>query len=214
MKIVGNAQANLVLGGKGNDTLYGGKGNDTLQGDNGKNVFVYANGDGNDVIIDYNTGDKINLTSGTMGESSVKDNDFVFKVGKGKITLTNGAGKVITVVSKKGNTIIGNDKANTLKGSDGADTLQGGKGDDSLWGGKGNDTFIYASGDGNDKIFDYASGDLLQIVGGSFSKSSYKEGTLTLTVGKGSITMENISTSTDFNINGKTYHISGKKLVK
>ncbi|MBR4152623.1 MAG: calcium-binding protein [Selenomonadaceae bacterium] len=378
LKIVGNAKNNLVLGGKGNDTIYGGKGNDTLQGDNGKNVFVYANGDGNDVIIDYNTGDKINLTSGAMGESSVKGNDFVFKVGKGKITLTNGADKVIAVVDKNGNNkIVGNDKAdviiggkgndtltgnagndtltggngadifvyangngkdiitdyteedkiqitqgkatvkksgkdviftvgkgkisvkgaadkivtyidasgktnyypaptkdsviingttakllgeyksdtfnvskvkngskvkeinaadvssnlkivgnakanlvlggagnNSLLGNKGADTLQGGKGNDSLWGGAGNDTFIYAKGDGNDTIFDYASGNLLQIVGGSFSKSSYKEGTLTLTVGKGSITMENITTSTDFNINGKTYHISGKKLVK
>lgn len=111
----------------------------------------------------------------------------------------------------------GND---TLKGGSGNDTLWGGAGTDKLYGGDGDDTFIYKPGDGKDTIFDYKSGDIIRILksdgsaGGSYKKSSYKNGTLTLTIGSGSLTMKNVSTSTTFNINDKSYEISGSKLTK
>ncbi|MBR4152667.1 MAG: calcium-binding protein, partial [Selenomonadaceae bacterium] len=217
LKIFGNEKTNVILGGYGNDTIYGGKNNDTLQGGDGKNVFVYDNGDGNDVIVDYNTGDKISLASGAVSSQSVKGSDVVLKVGKGKITLNNGVDKVITVVDKNGNNrIIGGTKNDNIKGGKGADTLQGGKGNDSLWGGAGNDTFIYANGDGKDTIYGFANDDMLKITG-TFSTSCNKSKTeIYFKVGStaNAITLKDFGKTTTFNINSTAYKISGTSLVK
>ena len=95
--------------------------------------------------------------------------------------------------------------------------------------GAGNDSLIFynatnlsvSAGEGNDKIFDYQSGDMLRILksdgtaGGKFKKSSYKDGTLSLTISSGGeVLFDNVTTSTDFNINGTIYKISNSKLVK
>lgn len=48
--------------------------------------------------------------------------------------------------------------ADTLVGGDGNDILRGGRGDDVLTGGGGADTFIFAVGDGHDRITDFTSG--------------------------------------------------------
>ena len=214
MEIIGNAQANVILGGKGDDTIYGGKGNDTLQGGEGANVFVYKSG--NDKIIDYDAGDKISLESGAVSNVSVKGSDSVITVGKNKITVTGGADKVITITDKRGNErIIGNAKANTLKGGSGNDTLQGGKGNDKLWGNGGADTFIYDSGDGKDIIYGFDNTDMLKITGAVTGTANAKGTEVYFKVGSTSkaITLKNF-TATTFNVNGDAYHISGKKLVK
>ena len=126
--------------------------------------------------------------------------------------LVGGAGKDI---------IYGQNGNDTLWGGAGNDTLWGGKGNDTLYGGDGDDTFIFRAGDGKDTILDFASGDLLQILDadgndGTFSKASYSNGTLTLTVANsgGTIYLKNLTTATDININGATYKISGKTLAK
>ncbi len=50
---------------------------------------------------------------------------------------------------------------------------------------------------------------------GKFTKSNYNIGMLALTISGGrQVIFDNVSTSTDFNINSDAYHISGKKLVK
>ncbi|SOC08246.1 Ca2+-binding RTX toxin-like protein [Rhodobacter sp. JA431] len=61
----GGAGNDLLLGGGENDTLSGGLGDDTLWGEAGADVFVFASGDGADVIGDFSaaSGDRINLTS-------------------------------------------------------------------------------------------------------------------------------------------------------
>ena len=100
--ITGNAKANLILGGFGHDTIIGGKNNDTLYGSDGDDVFVYNNGDGNDLIVDYGSGDKISLAAGSISSDSIKGDDYVFTVGANKITLKNAANKEITVINSKG----------------------------------------------------------------------------------------------------------------
>ena len=146
----------------------------------------------------------VKITGNALDNSIVggTKNDTIYG-GKGNDTLTGGKG---------------NDK---LAGQSGNDTLWGGAGNDSLWGGKGNDTFIYQAGDGKDKIFDYSSGDILKILkadgaaGGKYKKSKFSDGTLALTIsGGGSLLFKNVTTSTNFNINDKSYKISGSKLVK
>jgi Ca2+-binding RTX toxin-like protein len=69
----------------------------------------------------------------------------------------------------------GND---TLIGNDGANILTGGAGNDALTGGLGDDIFDFgASNNGNDTITDLASGDVIRILGESFTGS--------VTTGKG-----------------------------
>ena len=59
----GNAKANKIYGGSGNDTLWGGAGNDTLTGNAGSDTFIYSAG--KDVVKDFELGvDKISITGG------------------------------------------------------------------------------------------------------------------------------------------------------
>lgn len=50
--------------------------------------------------------------------------------------------------------LSGTDRADQLRGWNGNDLLYGGKGDDQLIGGNGVDTYIWAAGDGSDRIID------------------------------------------------------------
>ncbi len=112
-EIIGNSKANKIIGGSGNntieggtknDTLTGGKGGDTLYGGDGKDVFVYNKGDGKDIIVDYTAGDDIiKINSGSLSDDVVvKDNDVVFTIGEGKISVQNAADKSITIVDEYG----------------------------------------------------------------------------------------------------------------
>ncbi len=130
--------------------------------------------------------------------------------GKGNDSLYGRAGNDSIV----GN--VGNDK---LYGSNGNDTLVGDAGNDTLYGGDGADTFVYKPGEGTDTIFDYSSGDMLKILksdgkdGGTFTSFSFKSSKLTLAIsGGGKVIFSGVSASDSFNINGKSYSISGTKL--
>ena len=102
--IDGGAGADLIDGGKGSNTILGGKGNDTLTGGDGTNVFLYRNGDGNDVITDYKNGDTIKLLSGSVKNASVnKNNDYVLTIGNGTITVKGAAEKYLRVVDANDN---------------------------------------------------------------------------------------------------------------
>ena len=68
---------------------------------------------------------------------------------------------------------------------------------------------------------DYESGELLRIYNSSgkskvyFSESSFRNNTLTLTItGGGTVIFNDVNTSTEFNINGRTYEVSGSKLAR
>ena len=116
MKIVANANNNIIIGGKGadslsglagndsllggagDDTLNGGAGNDTLTGGAGTDVFIYEGG--NDLITDYTAGEKISLKSAITGWT-VENKDVTFETAEGTITVTNGKGKNITTVVGK-----------------------------------------------------------------------------------------------------------------
>ncbi|MEL7334245.1 MAG: hypothetical protein AAFN12_18510, partial [Cyanobacteria bacterium J06560_2] len=62
----------IIRGGAGNDILMGVTGNDILVGDNkssrgGADVFVFGNGDGTDIIRDFEVGiDQIGLVEGEL----------------------------------------------------------------------------------------------------------------------------------------------------
>lgn len=51
--LVGQIGGDTIKGGDGSDLICGGKGNDTLSGNAGSDLFIFASGEGNDVIKDF-----------------------------------------------------------------------------------------------------------------------------------------------------------------
>jgi serralysin len=81
-QLIGNAVANRLNGGAGNDTYTGGAGNDT---------FVIANTGGSDRILDYAPGDKIDLSAIDANSTVGGNQTFAFvpvQTGAGQATLT------------------------------------------------------------------------------------------------------------------------------
>lgn len=104
--IVGSAAADTISVDGTNLTISLGKGNDYLELNNHGNTFVYANGEGDDVIADFTIGtDKIKLTSGTVSSVEEDGNDIVVKVGKGSITLKDKAGAASVMIYDKNNAV-------------------------------------------------------------------------------------------------------------
>ena len=150
LQIIGNAGANLLIGGEDDDTIDGGAGNDTLRGGEGDDV-IYG-GAGIDIVSFadlFNWDLNLSMASDspsagiTMGAFSL-GYDTVFGIegiegGHGNDTLTGSTGNDI---------LIGGAGEDNLIGGLGNDNLSGGNGDDTLVGGIGNDTL--AGGDGID----------------------------------------------------------------
>ena len=226
-----------ISGGSGNDditnhgdrvSIVGGADNDSIYNYGAKTTV--SGGYGNDYILNYgkrasvvgSKGDDIIYNDSISSNSTLSGgagNDSIWNYGS-KVTISGGSGDDYIANWGKNVSINGGSGNDLLFGDAGNDTLWGGKGDDSLWGGKGNDTFIYKTGEGNDTIFDYQSGDMLKILksngaaGGKYKKSKFSDDTLTLTIGTGSVIFEDVTTATTFNINGNSYKISGSKLVR
>ena len=106
-KITGSSSSDTIISTGANITIKGGKGNDSLTDGKGKDVFVYAQGDGNDIITDYSPGiDTVMILSGvTVGNPTASSSDVTFKVGTGQITFKNSANKYIELVDKVGNVL-------------------------------------------------------------------------------------------------------------
>lgn len=136
-QITGNRLANILKGQAGNDTLEGLAGNDRLFGGSGNDVL--RGGAGNDLL------------SGGAGRDRLLG-------GSGNDELRGGPERDIL----KG--AAGDD---LLIGGTGNDRLQGGAGNDTLTGGTGADRFVFARGDGRDRITDFKDGvDLIVIRNG------------------------------------------------
>ncbi|TBX71499.1 calcium-binding protein, partial [Rhizobium laguerreae] len=122
----GNALANVIAGGAGNDTLDGGAGADTLAGGAGNDIYIVDVA--SDVVIELaNAGtDEIrtSLASYSMAMANVENLAYT-----GSAAFTG----------------LGNALANTITGGIGNDTLNGGAGADTLIGGTGNDIYVVDS---------------------------------------------------------------------
>ena len=144
--LVGNNAANVIDGGRGDDT--------TLTGGGGDDVFKFASGDGADHITDFTDGDKIDLSAFT-GIASLEDleddidttggNTEIDLPGGGSVTLDGYTAALrdedfIFYPRSSSRSTRGNDEANLLIGGTGNDTLRGRGGDDRLYGGAGDDT--------------------------------------------------------------------------
>jgi len=155
----GGDGADILQGGAGNDKLTGGAGNDRLEG--GAGADTLTGGSGDDIYLVDNTKDivKEDLNSGT--------NDVV-QTTLQSYTLTNnvetlvftGTGAFTGRGNAIANTITGGSGNDALYGMGGNDQLNGGAGNDALDGGDGADTL--QGGAGNDKLTGGAGNDRLE----------------------------------------------------
>ncbi len=161
--IEGGAGADLINGGNGVDTIVGGKGKDTLTGGNGNDVFIYASGDGSDLITDYTADqDLISLSAGSVTSSIVNGDDVILTVGSGTITLEGAVNTKISIINASNSTlnlIQGSTSKDTINGTTSADLIYGDAGADSIFANAGKDT-VYG-GAGKDYIEGGAGADIL-----------------------------------------------------
>ena len=134
--LTGDAIANYLGGGAGNDSIFGGDGNDTLVGGLGNDTL--DGGLGNDTL-DYSSrlsGTDISLVL----NGSVQATAFIGTTERD--TFSN----IENIMGGAGNdTLVGDSNANFLSGGAGNDLFIGGLGNDTIDGGLGNDTLDYSS---------------------------------------------------------------------
>ncbi|WP_431674067.1 M10 family metallopeptidase C-terminal domain-containing protein [Rhizobium leguminosarum] len=129
----GNALANMITGGAGNDTLNGGAGSDTMIG-----------GAGDDTYIVDNAGDSV-AENAAAGTDTVRTALASYTLDANVENLTYigiGTAAFAGTGNDLDNVITGAAAADTLSGGDGNDTLNGGAGADTMIGGAGDDTYI------------------------------------------------------------------------
>jgi Ca2+-binding RTX toxin-like protein len=124
----GNALANRITGGTGNDFLNGGVGNDTLAGGAGNDTY------GVDSLLD-----RLEDSGGVDTVRSLIS--YTLADGFEHLILTGSIGRT-GLGNALANAITGTAQADRLVGLDGNDTLNGGAGADTLEGGAGDDTFF------------------------------------------------------------------------
>ncbi len=179
--ITGTSASETLNGTASADVLQGLAGDDTLNGNDGSDVYLYASGDGNDLINDdafANTTDTLEFTDLNVGDLTFSrklsnsndllitidatgetiDVDDQFRSGDyGLEQIEFADGTVWDEATIEMNAWFrGTAAGETITASAGDDVIIGNGGDDTLRGTAGSDTYRYASGDGND-IVDEAS---------------------------------------------------------
>jgi Ca2+-binding RTX toxin-like protein len=175
----GNAVANVLSGGDGNDLLDGRAGNDTLHGGDGTDTIL--GGDGDDLITTEGLAVSSDIVDGGLGIDTLDYSGLTLALGAAGLTLdlrlttpqeTFAAG--YDTISNIEN-IIGSLRNDLLNGSDVANTLNGGAGDDVIYG-NGGDDFLNGS-TGSDRLFGGDGNDVLN--GGAFGGIAGEWDTLT-----------------------------------
>ena len=216
---------NVIRGGSGNDTitLTGGSSN-TIYGDAGKDTFVFGK-TAKGVIKDYTTGkDKLQVTGGTLTGAKILGKNLILKAGKSSVTVTNAAGKTISLKDTRGSYTASKTKiklgksfsgtmaatkllstVTTIDGRAAVKTVNitGNTKDNTIYAGKAGG--VYKGGSGNDTLIGGAGNDRLE--GG--------KGNDTLTGGKGRDTFVysyGNDIITDYNPEEDTLLLSGKKI--
>ncbi|WP_301182350.1 calcium-binding protein [Stenotrophomonas sp. VV52] len=171
----GGADDDRLDGGEGNDRLHGGTGSDTLDGGRGNDTYLFAQGDGADVIRSYDDAagriDVLEFQAGISAAdvtASRQGDDLVLDLaGDDQVRVQYyfqddglGAWRIDEVRFSDGTTWTLADiralvQASTsgddlLQGYAGADDIDGGLGNDTVRGGAGND--LLAGGEGDDML--------------------------------------------------------------
>lgn len=148
------------------------------------------------VYIDY--ADYVKVSTGGGNDSIYNDLGYYATIdaGTGNDTITLYYGKASSV-----NAGAGNDRVSLYGGSPfSVITVTGGAGNDTVYSSGYKTLHQYASGDGNDVIFNWSESDTLKIAGGKYTKKTSGKDVI-LTVGSGKITLKGAK--------GKTLNIDG-----
>ena len=197
--IFGTIGANLLYGGKGNDILYGRDGNDELYGDKGKDELNGENG--NDKLYGGAGNDKLYGGAGNDKLYGEAGNDILYG-GAGNDKLYGEAGNDRLYGEAGNDKLYGGAGNDELNGEAGNDKLYGGAGNDELYGGDGNDTLYGAAGKdiffirwfkGKDIITDYKAGEDTLSIWDRISNMKLSGKNVVFTVGKGKVTLKNVS---------------------
>lgn len=174
--LVGDAQANKLMGLGGRDLIDGGEGDDILIGGAGADIFRFQGDTGHDRITDYRSADGIDAR--LLGIYALGDFDRAFETASGNAVLWIGDSKIIVsgtgldaisfvtdefeITGTSGaDDLVGTAYSERIRGLGGDDTINGMDGDDTLLGGSGADIFVLAGSFGYDKIADYEPGALV-----------------------------------------------------
>jgi Ca2+-binding RTX toxin-like protein len=215
-KIIGNAQANVIRGSGGNDTIDGGAGDDTFLVDGS---YGFSNG--------------FDLYNGGAGNDAIKAQDNNANIGlNGNFGLSNSI-EIITADGKTGVTVWGDDKddildfSNTILtdviidgwhgndriiGSSQGNIIRGGTGNDTIDGGAGVDTFVLNKTN-TDTISDFATNEKLQISAAEFGGlTAGSLATTQLLVGAGATTATTTAQRFIFNTTDKSLYFDSDGL--
>jgi Ca2+-binding RTX toxin-like protein len=199
-EIIGDAKANIIHAGEGNDRVEGRDGNDIIFGEQGEDALYGENGD--DFLVGGTEADVLNGGAGNDTAS------YFTSATRVSVSLTTGTGwagdaegdRLETIENLEGSQfedlLIGDSVNNILSGLGGNDLIYGEAGDDLLDGGTGSDRLY--GGDGNDQLYGQAGEDLLkgeagddQLNGGDGNDQLYgQEGNDTLDSGAGNDYLE------------------------
>jgi serralysin len=202
--IHGQAGADFISLGDGDDGSYAGDDNDTVFGEGGDDL-IYGNrgldylegGSGNDTIFGgQNAGSGTPMRDGVDTIIGGSGRDIIYGNFGGDL-MTGGSGDDV---------IYGGQDNDTMVGGSGSDYLYGNLGDDFMTGGGGFDVFVFGSGQGNDTISDFdLTADYVAIKSGTNGITSTAQalalvsdvgGTATLDLGAGnSVTLIGLTSS-------------------
>ena len=164
---------------------------------------------GDDTITNYT---KNTVVTGTDDADSIKNyaggvkiyandgNDYIYNSTSSDYTINNSWGYVTIDAGAGNDTIYSYDPYVSISGGAGNDyiygtnfsyvTINGGSGNDTIYAGSGSyKIYQYASGDGNDIIYDFTENDTLQISGAASYTTTKSGSNLIVGVGTGSITV-------------------------
>jgi Ca2+-binding RTX toxin-like protein len=136
--LVGDDGNNLILAGGDNNFVNAGVGEDQVFGE--KNVNVFNGEAGNDLL------------DGGVDED-------VLNGGEANDTLRGATGKDVLNGDGGNDVLVGDSDSDAMVGGQGDDLVFGGAGNDGLFGNEGHDTFVFASGEGADIVFDFELGE-------------------------------------------------------
>ena len=193
MVFAGAPEGDRQIGDSLGNTLTSTAANDTLIGLNGNDTYVYAAGNGDDIINDVagNNADRLELVDLNIADiafvaaagESAHDLVIRFTEGRDRITIIDGLrgsnygvetlqfadGTEWGLADLRDATIAyaTTDGDDVVRGFATDDSLSGGLGNDSLYGGSGNDVYSFARGDGLDRIEDTGTdtADRLELTG-------------------------------------------------
>ncbi len=162
----GLGQADVMIGGAGDDLLFGQDGNDILIGDGSLNAagdianYLTEHGVTGVDHLDFSAGHDLTHDIGALGDAlhgmnHAQLNEFANwaedNLGGGDHkgggdALYGGAGNDVLIGGSGNDVLHGGDGNDILMGGAGNDTLHGGSGDNILYGGDGNDMLVGGSG--------------------------------------------------------------------